>query len=1160
MSIRPVGSTQHARSVRRGSVRTAGLVVAALLGTVSIAIVTYFLVTGGGRSGRSRTTLLPNDGVVLPPEVIQPAVISARPGVPSLSGGKGIEAQIASRSDPTRIAGRILSASLDPLEGGRYLAELPQSYLYMKDGRTIYIRSDTAKFLFPHGPSGQPDSGVLEGHVVINIFDRRTDGAAADVERDTPSLNITTSTLTFDMTTGQFTGPDRFVVTGPTVDFAGTGLNVLYNQKDERLELLTIAKSETLKLRPKPQGPAEPSTGPAAANPNAANPPPTPAPERPSPPGPIDRLPATEAFYHATFNDAVRVRQGERAIDSDALQLWIRLLDNQLSPNAIAQSGPAKHAGPPQAREPHGPIARELSPSSERALADSHPSSTPPEPGTLASGRDEVVLNWSGPLEVRPLNERPASLNVNEVAARFSSKPDSSVAFKDGVSRADGAASTLDYAATTRDITMTALEPRGVRLTMPNAGEVLAQKLAVNLSTGVASVSGGGELRGTGKGTGLSLVGGTEVVGPLLPVEAAGPVTPSSGPESLTPSTLTPSSTTRPLSTRRVVWSDQADFLFATADGTMTGALLSATLAGAVHGTDGRASLTSGWLQAEFVPFTNAVSGPSTRSRPGTTLSRLRAEEQVVASDGRGGGVGADRLDVAFQPRSGAPHLSDPVLLTLAGRAGASREGSTLEADLIEARLGRSIHDPRETGSSSDDTSEVRDVLARGDVHFVRSDGVWADGHELRATLATQVADLLGEGAALGKDNHRIEGSQIRLDGLSRSLEVFGPGTFRLGAPRNFRTDVIDFGPTAPEFGPDGDARPDFPRPEANGTATWTLGMTYDDRSGFVECRGGVSAELNPDPLSQRRLTGERLHLELSPGSGSSQAASDPIHTATMSESRTLLRAVIFGSEDGRSGGGRASVQSATYEPGPAPSDPRRMIGLQYLEGDTIRADDVLGTLTVPTAGRMLVVDRRRVDVSPSEPGSSGPTVSGLLPEGREAPSALMPASARGDTLFTWQGGLVADRHANSAVINGAVRITQQPAHDGTPLELESEEVVAYIADANRTPTTPRADVQESSSTLSGSQLRVRLTRAVARGAVWARSGGKELTADLLDYDAVNRLFRATGSDNNDVVLFDPAKPTPITAKLLEWDLARDRVEVRKPGTVVVPADTLKAR
>ena len=77
---------------------------------------------------------------------------------------------------------------------------------------------------------------------------------------------------------------------------------------------------------------------------------------------------------------------------------------------------------------------------------------------------------------------------------------------------------------------------------------------------------------------------------------------------------------------------------------------------------------------------------------------------------------------------------------------------------------------------------------------------------------------------------------------------------------------------------------------------------------------------------------------------------------------------------------------------------------------------------------------------------------------------------------------------------------------------------------------------------------------------MWARSSGKELTADLLDYDAAGRMMRASGSDNNDVILFDPAKPTPITAKLLEWDLARDRVEVKKPGTIVVPADIVKSR
>jgi hypothetical protein len=105
--------------------------------------------------------------------------------------------------------------------------------------------------------------------------------------------------------------------------------------------------------------------------------------------------------------------------------------------------------------------------------------------------------------------------------------------------------------------------------------------------------------------------------------------------------------------------------------------------------------------------------------------------------------------------------------------------------------------------------------------------------------------------------------------------------------------------------------------------------------------------------------------------------------------------------------------------------------------------------------------------------------------------------------------------------------------------ELEGEEVVAHIAEA-------RADG-------SGGAVRGRLVSASASGAVWARLDRKELTADRLEYLTAERLIRAAANAGNDVTMFDPNNPTPLRAKLLEWDLARDRVEVKKPGTIVIP-------
>src|SRR5689334_20424249 len=97
---------------RQGSARRAGLLVAGAMALVSASVIGYFVFVAaparkpGGAPAIDDST---------PPSLLELAKNNA--GRPSLAQAtKGLSAQFASKADPSRLAGRITSASLEPLE------------------------------------------------------------------------------------------------------------------------------------------------------------------------------------------------------------------------------------------------------------------------------------------------------------------------------------------------------------------------------------------------------------------------------------------------------------------------------------------------------------------------------------------------------------------------------------------------------------------------------------------------------------------------------------------------------------------------------------------------------------------------------------------------------------------------------------------------------------------------------------------------------------------------------------------------------------------------------------------------------------------------------------------------------------------------------------
>lgn len=1126
-------------AARAGSTRTTGLAVAALL-SIAFAGVIIFYVT---RAPRASSAGLDDQDAPAPPD-IKDISKTVTPGSGfEVAGGKEQRVTFTDRNDPTRIAGQLGWDRLEPLEGKRYHLEQPRSMSFLKDGRIVYVRADRGRFVIPRQDQ-EPQSGTLSGNVEIRLFAPAPPGVRIDPERAEPILTARMDSVDFDTTTGEMRTASRVEGEGSFGRFAFTGMHAVTNQSEKRIELLEIDRGEMIVLRPNHLGPGgqrpsnavvatAPANGsreiPAPAEKSAAiGAPPGPAPAStvtpPASATPSSQAPIDEVFYAALFSDDVRVVQGAKEISSDRLFSWARLVDGKLAPGAtgeaVKSSGATRESGAARSSpsppvllvlsEPPSDSARdrppaipplnlqESTPGQERDRAplgtgntsapisesgvepspealpsaqDGAPSTTPEQRGGGAVPPDrsdgDVTITWTGSLVMRAEKSRPAELAKDEVSFRFESDLPGGTRFAATDQNASGGATVVEYYATTRRVGLIGDETTPAVIRSENAGRLEASRVSVSVPTGVVDIASAGVLTQQKK-----------------PGEADASEAP-----------------------RRVSWGESAQFLFDTRDGQMTGSLREAFLTGVVDARDGRGALNGGFLHATFIP--------SPRTSGQAVLRRIEVREGASAKDGRGGLLAAGELDLSFVPvRKGGAGIgeSEPREFEARGGVHVEREGVTLDADKLRAGLAS-----KSQGQSRKNDLDVTDVKADGLVRFTRRDGVTANADQLRADAVREIVELSGDHVSLSKGASSVSGTSMVLRGQDRSLEVFGEGVF-------------EHNPGVPAPAAEGDA--DGPNPASDMghvLATWKVGMAFSDATGILDAAGDVRATYSPDPLEQDRLAGERLHLELTPGAPSDGIASLDLGTKATkaggekrADDRRLLMASVTGSDLERADGKRASVESRAYRPNAELPDGRELESLLYLEGSMIVADNVAGTLHVPSEGMLLSFDKR----------NTPPKVEVVGEE---------PTTARGTARVRWTGDLNYEREAGIAAVRGGVRLDHAPIESRDKAELESEKLVVRFRDA------------EAMDSTGKRLIRGQFLGATATGAVWARSAGKELTSDQLEYDAASRTIVAIASEGNLAQMFDPKNPTPVTARRIFWDLAKDRVEIKDAGTITIP-------
>jgi hypothetical protein len=989
----------------------------------------------------------PPSAVVEPPQA-GPSVRPVGPQ-PDLAGAmESARLDLLDRSDRTRKIGELVLERTEPSQDRHYRVTRPRASFFLEDGRTVHIQAEQGHLYIPEA-SGQPESGRISGDVLVRLFDAREDGSRIDPEVDVPSGALRTNSLYFDRTLGELSTSDEVLISSALLDAGMHGLMAIVNESRQRLERLETVSDGWARYRPQQLSQQAERAAPPASRPTPA---PGTAAKTAAAPRPI-AVPV-ELLYSMTLRDDVVLMQGGRRIATDVMDVWLRLIDGALPPNAIADVTVAKRtpAAPgepdatqaPPASRAGGESARAPLPAGDLRHAAARPDAMVRPEIDPAAEEDAIDVTWSGPALIVLAAPTPPPLVQDHVALRLTGEGDGLVAFEDDAAGVRGLMPQLDYLATTRRLSFTGPAAESVRVVLEGRAAITAGRIESDLGTGLVDVP---------------------------------------GPISIVPDE---EQADRPF---RITASERSSFVLAMREGALTGELEQAMFAGNARLESNDGVATAGFARSEF----------RTLGGRANNLVRLVLEENAEIRSARDERTTGNRIDIAFEAvpgTDGGTGRPQPDRATITGGATASQGMQQIESEFLEAQF----------TSVDGRSSQLESAVARGSVRFSDpADGLEATADELRYATevngrAVQEVDLTGQVLivrSVAEAISRIRGTRVRLDGEARTLEVLSRGSFH--------------------HQEDGAERL---------VANWTRSMWFDDAMGVIRCEGDAEAISTPDPLTRERVAGQRLALQLTPGGGDESGAGN----------RELASAEVIGADRE---GERALFESRRFAADPGTPEGRRLEQLVYLEGARIDADNLGGTLDVPSAGRLLLVDHR------ADEGSSEPTPP---PEGERTPGSGM---GRGSSLFAWRQSLAFDRTTGLMNMIGGV--------EGTHRRLEDGDITAITCDRLTARTTPAPP----GTGLAGGEG-LTLLSAHAVGSVHLSTGPErppgepltalqELTADIVEYDAQRGIVEASATEGNIVTLINPGLAVPTTARALWWDMVRGTIRITQPAPVVTP-------
>ncbi len=1020
------------------SVKSLGLIAATLLSIIFIVIIILSMTQGSPTPPKQGVDLFPND----PNEI---------PNIDETQTGGAMLVTMVDKDDPTRIAATLQADRFEPMGEGRRRLDNPESWIYLQDGRAIKIVADYATMLMPD-PNQAPESGTLEGNIVIETYPQTPTPGNLALSDATPTMIARfDDPVEFERRYLRLRSTGHFEIESDRIDFSGTDLTVILNDLRDRVELIDVAQGDRLVIhgqQPDSELNAQ-NADPITEQPIAQ--PPTNSPAGASPTERSAQAPSTPVqstadllnHYHITLeNDVVTEITDSGSASADTLEVWTTLIGSSLPDDAIKNIKFVRSSSTPAESKTVSPPTQQTS----QQASITQPSQSTTTESTTPS---DVIITWSGPMTVRPIDDQlPAQLDNNKLAIKLSSDEsiaDSRVIFDAPQHQFTGHAHSVTYLATRAVLELESTSTQGkyqaqqIELQAQGSGSLNASSISADLSTGIVTLPGRGQI--------VSTQGGQD-----------------------------------PLDHASIQWKENAQFEINTDSNSITDRLNSARFRGSVVAKQSGNSVGALSMEASFDP---ALPNQS-------SLTKLSLEQGVLSSANKSL-LSGNSVDINFKPGSQGDPI-EPTSFVAIGQAIARNSESMLRTEQLSATLYRDL-----AGDISVQTAD-----AQGSIRYSGPDQTTARGNSLNVDGVNEIITLKGIKSTMTQGGSKIVGDHINLNAKRRAIQVVGPGSFDHDIALDQTTTINSSIPIA----------------KGHIRATWTGSMNFDDSLGSIICEDDVKVISTPDAFTRDTLEAHRAQIKLTPNPTTDPISSDQIaedSTAQQSAERELISARIFGHAPIGEEPIPAKIESRTYDQ----NDPERVIGLLYLDGSQILADNQSQTLDVPSPGTLLILDRSESDEEQQD-------------------SATLTPAGQGLTRFTWKGSMNLNRANGTAHFEKSIIVRQKTMSTGQIATLSTNTLDAQFEIGKQADDAQSQSAQAQSST--------RLISAQALGSVRFLYQQRELLADSAIYDAIEDSLFASAIDNKLVTVYEESQPAPLSARTIKWDLTQDRVEINAPS------------
>ncbi len=323
-----------------------------------------------------------------------------------------------------RLVSQFRAEDVVPQADGSYLVAEPEMIFHLSGGRRLHLQGRRG-VMFNDNPSTSPLPGSLQQPTRGQLFDVTIRLMSGEIDLspvimrmnnavfDAQLLHVYTDSYK-DPMTGEMLAGDQVPVTvrGIEADFDGRGLEMNWNDRDRRVQLLEIAhggravlKRSASVLSAKPAAARGASAVPAtdAATPQAIN---TTAEGGPAA---ADKPAEAIVIYRATFSDNVRVSQNDKSL----------IVAAGLMVDYATGGAPLRPAASTTVSSPSP------APTSQAGKSSTEPG-TPQSPAGLspAPRSEPIILTWTGPLKIVPITDAPMQpIDSGQAAIRFTGDP-----------------------------------------------------------------------------------------------------------------------------------------------------------------------------------------------------------------------------------------------------------------------------------------------------------------------------------------------------------------------------------------------------------------------------------------------------------------------------------------------------------------------------------------------------------------------------------------------------------------------------------------------------------------------------------------------------------------------------------------------------------------